>query len=148
MCPLHLTHPSAHTPRGVSPGSSWGSSALLKGLTSVVDNSCRSRDLNPQPWVTSLSIRTTTAPCSSMDWIDSYTYGWIIGRGSIISIIQDTGLCVSVLASLCTELVRLLTNCDLLLISNYMTKIVLSNIIHYITNFRQYNQITFRLLLT
>ncbi len=41
----------------------WGFGALLKGLTSVVDTSCRSRDLNPQPWVTSgfksnaLSIR-------------------------------------------------------------------------------------------
>ncbi len=42
---------------------SWGFGALLKGLTSVVDTSCQSRDLNPQPWVTSgfksnaLSIR-------------------------------------------------------------------------------------------
>ncbi len=46
-----------------SPGSSWGFGALLKGLTSVVDTSCQSRDSNPQPWVTSsfksnaLSIR-------------------------------------------------------------------------------------------
>ncbi len=45
------------------PGSSWVFGALLKGLTSVVDTSCQSRDLNPQPWVTSgfksnaLSIR-------------------------------------------------------------------------------------------
>ncbi len=45
------------------PGSNWGFGALLKGLTSVVDTSCRSRDSNPQPWVTSgfksnaLSIR-------------------------------------------------------------------------------------------
>ncbi len=45
------------------PGSSWGFGALLKGLTSVVDTSCQSQDLNPQPWVTSgfksnaLSIR-------------------------------------------------------------------------------------------
>ncbi len=45
------------------PGSSWGFGALLKGLTSVVDTSCQSRDSNPQPWVTSgfksnaLSIR-------------------------------------------------------------------------------------------
>ncbi len=35
------------------PGSSWGFGALLKGLTSVVDTSCQSRDSNPQPWVTS-----------------------------------------------------------------------------------------------
>ncbi len=33
-----------------------GSSALLKGLTSVVDNSCRSRDSNPQPRVTSPTL--------------------------------------------------------------------------------------------
>ncbi len=45
------------------PGSSWGFGALLKGLTSVVDTSCRSRDSNPQPRVTpgfksnALSIR-------------------------------------------------------------------------------------------
>ncbi len=38
------------------PGSSWGFSALLKGLTSVVDNSCWSRDSNPQPRVTSLTL--------------------------------------------------------------------------------------------
>ncbi len=37
-------------------GSSWGFSALLKGLTSVMDNSCRSRDSNPQPRVTSPTI--------------------------------------------------------------------------------------------
>ncbi len=34
-------------------GRSWGFGALLKGLTSVVDNSCRSQDLNPQPRVIS-----------------------------------------------------------------------------------------------
>ncbi len=33
------------------PGSSWGFGALLKGLTSVLDTSCRSRDSNPQPRV-------------------------------------------------------------------------------------------------
>ncbi len=35
------------------PGSSWEFGPLLKGLTSVIDNSCRSRDFNPQPRVTS-----------------------------------------------------------------------------------------------
>ncbi len=37
----------------------WRFGALHKGLTSVVDNSCRSRDSNPQPRITSptLSIR-------------------------------------------------------------------------------------------
>ncbi len=34
-------------------GSSWGFGALLKGLTLVMDNYCRSRDSNPQPRVTS-----------------------------------------------------------------------------------------------
>ncbi len=38
------------------PGSSWGLGALVKGLTSVVDNSCRSRDSNPQPRVTSPTL--------------------------------------------------------------------------------------------
>ncbi len=44
-------------------GSSWGFGALLKGLNPVMDTSCQSRDLNPQPWVTpgfksnALSIR-------------------------------------------------------------------------------------------
>ncbi len=43
-----------HTPGAVgSPGSSRGFGALLKGLTSAVDNSCRSRGSNPQPRVTS-----------------------------------------------------------------------------------------------
>ncbi len=38
------------------PGSSWGFGALLKGLTAVVDTSCRSRDSNPQPWVSSPTL--------------------------------------------------------------------------------------------
>ncbi len=54
---------SSGQPTSWRPGSSWGFGALLKGLTSVVDTSCQSRNLNPQPWVTSgfksnaLSIR-------------------------------------------------------------------------------------------
>ncbi len=42
-----------HTPGAVgsqhcsAQGSSWGFGALLKGLTSVVDNSCRSREFEP-----------------------------------------------------------------------------------------------------
>ncbi len=62
MCSLHLTHPSAPSAADIAaPGSSWGFG--LKGLTSVMDTSCQSRDSNPQPWVTScfksstLSIR-------------------------------------------------------------------------------------------
>ncbi len=58
VCCLHLTHPSAHTlgSVGVRPGSSWGFGALLKGLTSVMDDSCRSRDSIPQPQVTSPTL--------------------------------------------------------------------------------------------
>ncbi len=52
MCSLHLTHPSAHTWSSGQltlqrPWRSWRFGALLKGLTSVVDNSCWSRDSNP-----------------------------------------------------------------------------------------------------
>ncbi len=64
ICALHLTHPSAHTPGAVgSSGCSWGFGALLKGLTSVVDNSCRSRDSNPQPWVTSPTLYSLGHDC-------------------------------------------------------------------------------------
>ncbi len=54
--------PSAHTPGAVGSrpcstrGAVWGFGALLKGLTSVVDNSCQSRDSNPQPRVTSPTL--------------------------------------------------------------------------------------------
>ncbi len=44
-------------------GSSWGFGALLKGLTSVVDNPCRSRDSNPQPQVTSPMLYTLGHDC-------------------------------------------------------------------------------------
>ncbi len=69
MCSLLLTHPSAHTwssgqPTLRRPGGSvwspalavWRFGALLKGLTSVEDNSCWSRDSNPQPWVASPTL--------------------------------------------------------------------------------------------
>ncbi len=55
--PSKCTHTwSSGQPTLRRPGSSWGSGALLKGLTSVVDNSCRSRDSNPQPRVTSPTL--------------------------------------------------------------------------------------------
>ncbi len=53
--PFKYTH-GAMQPTLRRPGSSWGFGALLKGLTSVVDNSCRSRDSNPQPRVTSPTL--------------------------------------------------------------------------------------------
>ncbi len=46
------THTHTHTWSSGRPGSSRGFGALLKGLTSVVDNSCQSRDSNPQPRIT------------------------------------------------------------------------------------------------
>ncbi len=60
MCSLHLTHPSVHT---------WSSGQPTVQRPPGVQswNSCRSRDSNPQPWVTkgfksnALSIRPTTA---------------------------------------------------------------------------------------
>ncbi len=55
--PSKRTHTwSSGQPTLRRPGSSWGFGALLKGLTSVVDNSCWSRDSNPQPRVTSPTL--------------------------------------------------------------------------------------------
>ncbi len=55
--PYKCTHTwSSGQPTLQRSGSSWGSGALLKGLTSVVDKSCRSRDSNPQPQVTSPTL--------------------------------------------------------------------------------------------
>ncbi len=93
MCSLHLTHPSAHThtwrsgqPTLWHPGSSRGFSALLKGLTSVVDNSSWSRDSNPQPWVTSLTLYPL-----GHDWqhkahdIKSWEYSGIVASATSLS---------------------------------------------------------------
>ncbi len=41
------------------PGSSRGFGTLLKGLTLVMDNSCRSRDSNPQPQITKSNTLST-----------------------------------------------------------------------------------------
>ncbi len=55
--PSKCTHTwSSGQPTLWRPGSSWGFGVLLKGLTSVVDNSCQSRDSNPQPQVTSPTL--------------------------------------------------------------------------------------------
>ncbi len=53
---MHTHTWSSEQPALRRPGSSWRFGALLKGLTSVVDNSCRSRDSNPQPQVTSPTL--------------------------------------------------------------------------------------------
>ncbi len=67
--PAKCTHTwSSGQPTLQRPGNSWGFGALLMGLTSVVDTSWQSRDLNPQPWVTlgfksnALSIRPRLPP--------------------------------------------------------------------------------------
>ncbi len=55
--PSKCTHTrSSGQPTQRRPGSSCGFGALLKGLTSVVENSCRSQDSIPQPWVTSPTL--------------------------------------------------------------------------------------------
>ncbi len=55
--PSKCTHTwSSGQPTLRRPGSSWRFGALLKGLTSVVDNSCRSRDSNPQPRISSPTL--------------------------------------------------------------------------------------------
>ncbi len=72
MCALHLTRPSAHTVGAVgsrrcgAQGAVGDSDALLKCLTSVMDNSCRSRDLNPQPRVKSPTLYPLGHGCPSM----------------------------------------------------------------------------------
>ncbi len=48
-------------------GSSWGFGALLRGLTSVVDTSCQSRDSNPQPL--QLTAASVWSPSSTrVEW--------------------------------------------------------------------------------
>ncbi len=55
--PSKCTHTwSSGQPTIWHPGSSRGFGALLKGLTSVVDNSCQSQDSNTQPRVTSPTL--------------------------------------------------------------------------------------------
>ncbi len=87
MCALHLTHPSAHTHTHTHttlrcPGSSWGFGALLKGFTSVVDNSCRSREPTTSDYKSSaLSIR----PLSLSIITYSYTVLFHIQCGSVKS---------------------------------------------------------------
>ncbi len=55
--PFKCTHTwSSGQPTLRHTGSSWGFGALLKDLTSVVDNCSRSRDSNPQPRVTSPTL--------------------------------------------------------------------------------------------
>ncbi len=67
--PSKCTHTwSSGQPTLRRPGSSWGFGALLKGLTSVVDNSCWRRDSNPQPRVTSPAVY----PLDPVTWFGSF----------------------------------------------------------------------------
>ncbi len=62
--PSKCTHTrSSGQPTLQRPGSSWRFGALLKGLTSVVDNSCLSRDSNPQPRITSPTLYPLGQDC-------------------------------------------------------------------------------------
>ncbi len=84
MCSLHLTHPSAHTLGAVGSrhcgarGACWGFGALLKGkiasVTSVVDNSSRSRDSNPQLRVTSPTLYPLEPRLPLWHRFDGYGY--------------------------------------------------------------------------
>ncbi len=55
----------------------WGFSALLKGLTSVVDNSCQSRDSNPQPRVTSPTLYPLGHEISLPPLLQDYIVKWL-----------------------------------------------------------------------
>ncbi len=58
------------------PESSWGFGALLNGLTSVMDNSCRSRDSNPQPRITSPTLYPLGHDCPGSWLFALLASGW------------------------------------------------------------------------
>ncbi len=62
MCSLYLTHPSAHTP-GAHRGAVGGSVPCSR--VSPQSNSCRSRDSNPQPRITSPMLYPLGHDCST-----------------------------------------------------------------------------------
>ncbi len=65
--PSKCTHTwSSGQPSLRRPGSSRGLGTLLKGLTLVVDNSCRSRDSNPRPQITSTTLYPLGHDCPVM----------------------------------------------------------------------------------
>ncbi len=71
--PSKCTHTwSSGQPMLWRPGSSWRFSALLKGLTSVVDNSCRSRDSNPQPQITSPTLYSLGHDCYTVSYCHTH----------------------------------------------------------------------------
>ncbi len=62
--PSKCTHTwSSRQPTLRLPGSSWWFGALLKSHISVVDDSCRSQNLNPQPRITSPTLYPLSHDC-------------------------------------------------------------------------------------
>ncbi len=71
--PSKCTHTwSSGQPTLQRSGSSWGFGALLKGLTSVMDNFCWSRDSNPQPRVTSLTLYPLGHDCPKLPLLKAH----------------------------------------------------------------------------
>ncbi len=69
--PSKCTHTwSSGQPTLRHPGSSQVFCALLKSLTSVVDNSCRRRDSNPQPRVTSAMLYPLGHSCPLNQYVN------------------------------------------------------------------------------
>ncbi len=84
-----FNHPNAHTWSSGQltlrlPGSSWGFRALLKGLTSVVDNSCQSQDSNQQPRVTSPTLYLLGHDCPH-DFVGCYDHAILAIMGCSMS---------------------------------------------------------------
>ncbi len=89
--PSKCTHTwSSGQPTLRRPGSSWGFGALLKGLPSVVDNSCRSRDSNPQPRITSPMLYPLGHDCFMYQWhIYIYIYMATIKKWSNVPYLKN-----------------------------------------------------------
>ncbi len=75
----HLEQWAANT---AAPGEQLWFGASLKGLTSVVHNSCRSRDSNPQPRITSPTLYPLGHNCPNLNFI------WAVLLPSVTPITQ------------------------------------------------------------
>ncbi len=94
MCSLHLTHPSAHThleqwaADTAAPGEQLGVRCLAQG--SHVDNSCRSRDTNPQPRVTSPTLYSVEPRLLDICWFCNVVTMLFVYANSTPYLGQDT----------------------------------------------------------
>ncbi len=84
--PSKCTHTwSSGQPTLLRPGSSWGFGALLKGLTSVVDNSSRSQDSNTHNFGLQVQCSLSTRPRLSFSVLFCFSVRvwirWWIGTG-------------------------------------------------------------------